>query len=509
MSTAAALPHQVFNSAQVKAMEQEYAAAHGGNCFELMLLAGQGAFERIGRFCPQAKLVWVFVGRGNNGGDGYVVASLLRRAGIACRVFATGRPHEHSEAFLACSQFLQDGGKVEYALPSREDRQPDVVVDALLGTGISSAPRSPVDEWILFINRTQTFTLSVDVPSGLNADTGECPGDCVRADVTVCMLALKPGLFTGEAVDYTGRVELADFGFDSARWFGRLQQIDKAPPLPLLQRTCEDIADDLPVRVPSSHKGDAGKVLIIGGAKDYAGAAIMCARAALRAGAGLVKVALDPANVSALNAACPEIMSVDFTDAKSMAAALEWADVIAAGPGLGQGALARELVVQTAGTGKDAVFDADALNILASLQLKPAGDRHILTPHPGEAARLLECSVAEINADRLQAAFGLQQRFGGVALLKGAGSVVCDGKRLTLIREGSPAMASGGMGDVLTGVAAAYMAEGLGPCTALICAACVHGRAGFLAGQQGGVIGTAATDLLPYIRQLTNRIGLH
>lgn len=495
----------VLSSHTVRLVEQEYARSHGGHCYTLMERAGAGVLRRLLKAVPHPHLVWIFAGKGNNGGDGYVVARLLKEQGIAHRVFAVGKPHPGTEANAACENFRQAGGFIEYGLPEDGATRPDAIVDALLGTGIDSAPRAPFDEWILFINRTHAFTLSIDVPSGLNADSGQAPGDCVSAQLTVAALALKPGLFTGQAPDYCGQVVLEDLGLNLNSDPGLTELISRSGQLPMLQRTYEEILDDLPVRQPSSHKGDAGRVLIIGGAEGYGGAAVLASMAALRAGAGLVKAVIDPVNIPALNAACPEIMTADASDASAVSAALNWADCIAIGPGLGQSEAALSLVKQVMAQGKSTVYDADALNLMARHQLRPEGSLHILTPHPGEAARLLGQSVPEINADRLDSARRLQDRYGGCVLLKGAGSIICDGRRLNIIREGSPAMASGGMGDVLTGLTAAFLAQGLAPKMAILAAACVHGRAGALAGQSG-IIGTAASDLLPFIRRLVNKL---
>lgn len=497
------LSHLVFTSAQIRAIEKSHAKDHDGHCFDLMEEAGKSVFNNIKSHCPLFHDVWVFAGSGNNGGDGYIVAALLLDAGISHRVFALNKPHPGSEAATAYEYFLSLGGKVEHDLPDINEGRPDVIVDALLGTGIKSAPRSPIDEWILFINRTKAYTVAVDVPSGVNADTGTVEGDCVKADLTVCMLALKPGLLTGDAVDYTGEVTVESLGVDVSVYHGKLADLDEEVHLPLLRRSYEDIIDDLPHREKTANKGDCGKVLIIGGAKGMGGAARICAQGALRAGAGLVKVATDSVNINALNAGLPEAMTVDFNDEEAMAKALAWADVIAIGPGLSQDDKAHKLLESALSFDGTVVLDADALNLIASGDFS-LSDKIIMTPHPGEAARLLGLTPDEVNYDRIKSAVMLQRKFGGIALLKGAGSVICDGKRITIVQEGSPSMASGGMGDLLTGIIAAFLGQDLTPKQATVAAACVHGRAGELSGRDGGIIGTLATDLTSYVRALVN-----
>ncbi len=498
----------VFNSHEVRFIEQEHAACNHGHCFDLMLRAGQGVFRHLIRKCSNPAMVWIFAGKGNNGGDGYVVANCLMGAGIPHRIFAAGEPKEGTEAYKACRFYLSMGGVVETELP-REfagHNSPALVVDALLGTGISEAPHGRIQEWIRFINRLNVFTIAIDVPSGVDADTGCVAGDCVQANLTVCTLAVKPGVFTSAAVDYAGEIVLEDLGVDLQSFAGRMQdRVEGAQDMPVYVYNFDGVREDLPIRLTSANKGDSGKVLIIGGAKGFGGAAILAAMGAVRAGAGLVKAAVAPENISALNSAIPEAMSVDFSDAEALEKALSWADVIAVGPGLGTSEHARDIVRLLSKPDGDIevplIFDADALNILAT----EGGvlENRILTPHPGEAARLLSTTISEVNHNRLKACTELQARYGGVVLLKGPGSIVCDGLSLGIIQEGSPAMATGGMGDVLTGITAALVAQKLPPSSAMITAACLHGRAGKLAAQEG-VIGTMVSDLLPFIRRLVN-----
>ncbi len=501
----------LYSSAQIKALERDYAAAHGGSCSELMELAGKATVDELVLRMPLRGTIWVFAGRGNNGGDGYVAARVLQGMGYTVRLFAIGSVHQGTEAEAAAAAFAAAGGEAEFVLPEPDEVEacpPDCVIDALLGTGLSSAPREPAASWINYINGLPGFKLSIDVPSGLNADTGEAPGACIKADRTVCMLALKPGLFTDEGPDCAGEVVSAGLGIDAAACYERYLPYKGEGTLPCFLCHYEDIMPALPVRHPACHKGENGRVLIAGGARGYAGAAMIAAMSALRSGAGLIKAALSSCNITALNARCPEIMSADLDDEEDFARALQWADVVAAGPGLGQSSMALARVQAALALDKPVILDADALNLIAAhdLQTKTEAER-VMTPHPGEAARLLQQSVREVNADRMQSAKKLQQRYGGVVLLKGAGTVICDGSMVVIIDEGSASMASGGMGDALTGVIAALRAQGLPLMQAVVCAAAVHGRAGNKAARDG-LIGTAATDLLPCIRRLINGYSL-
>ncbi len=493
------LPYQVFTTEQVKSLEAIYAQGHNGHCYDLMERAGKRVFSEILRLNKKPSMVWIFCGRGNNGGDGYIVASLLKEQGITHRVFAMGIPHTNTEANLAFEYYLSLGGNIEFDLPENFTVPPEITVDAILGTGIKSAPKEDAAEWILFVNDLGGFKISIDIPSGVIANTGMVPGNCINADLTVCMLGLKPGLFTSDAVDYTGKVVFDSLNVSTDHFYNQISHQE----IPLRRLGYEDIIANLPKRVTSSNKGDSGKVLLIAGSLGMGGAALISGIGALRAGAGLVKIATDLHNVSAINSCRPELMTINIFDEEALVQAINWADVIAVGPGLGQGLEVSQILENLNGVRKPVIVDADALNLI-SKGLDLYLERMVITPHPGEAARLLGTSASEINADRINAACRLYERYGSTVLLKGAGTIVYDGKRITIISEGSPAMATGGMGDLLTGMIASLCAQGLSLSQATCVAAVIHGRAGSMASKEAGVIGTLPLDLAPYIRLLVN-----
>lgn len=495
-----ALPVKVYLTAAVKAVESAYAANHGGDCYDLMERAGAALVRAAEKIKSDQPEIWIFCGRGNNGGDGYVAGSLLLERGARIRLFAVGEPHEESEAARACRNFLSRGGKIETMLPSLDEGRPGIIIDALLGTGISSEPHFPVSDWISFINRVRAKVIAVDCPSGMNADTGAVLGNCVNADCTVCMLALKPGLFTSDAVDYTGKILFDALGCDLDDYQDELARFEK---IPLTRSSYEDIVPQLLQRFKSCNKGDNGRVLIIAGSRGMGGAAILAGCGALRAGAGLVKIATDPFNVNAINSIHPELMTADFNDDEAVKAALQWCDTVAVGPGLSKSRRSRELLDLVFDSGVDCIADADALSLMSAQEPLPQENR-IITPHPGEAGRLLGCDAETVNADRFTAASKLQQLYGGVVLLKGAGSVVCDRHRMTVIDSGSPALAVGGSGDMLTGIIAALAAGGLSLRQAALIGACIHGKAGEMAEEEYGSAGTLPSDLEGYIRRLVN-----
>ena len=316
-----------------------------------------------------------------------------------------------------------------------------------------------------------------------------------RADMTVTFIGLKRGLFTLDAADLVGAVRFSDLAVPQEIY----QQVD----CDCSRLELEPLLDRLPARPATAHKGMFGNVLIVGGDHGMAGAAAMAAEAALRCGSGLVRVATRPEHVGALVGRTPEVMPRGVKSGQELAPLLEAADVLVVGPGLGQSPWSEQLLQSAAGSGKPMVLDADALNLLAAGRTIPerVRDSWILTPHPGEAARLLDCSTAEVQADRFAAVGALQQRYGGVAVLKGNGTLIAGEAGMLLSDYGNPGMASGGMGDVLSGVIGSLLGQQLAPLEAAALGVCLHGAAADLAAEQGQR-GLAATDLIAPMRTL-------
>jgi NAD(P)H-hydrate epimerase len=367
-----------------------------------------------------------------------------------------------------------------------------VVVDALLGTGVGGDVRGDYLEAITEVNAAGASVVAVDIPSGLCADTGRVLGQAIKADMTVTFIGLKRGLFALEAMDYTGDLQFADLSVPSEVY----QQV----PADCRRLELELLLEELRPRPATAHKGMYGTVLVIGGDYGMAGAAAMAAEAALRCGAGLVKVATRPEHVSALVARAPEVMPLGVESGDELEPLLASADVLVVGPGLGQSPWSEYLLQAAVASGKSMVLDADGLNMLAGGKVK-ARDGMIITPHPGEAGRLLSRSTAEVQADRFAAARALQQQTGAVVVLKGNGSLIAGDGQLLLSDYGNPGMATGGMGDVLGGVIASLLAQGLEPVAASALGVCLHGAAGDIAAEEG-MRGLLATDLIPRLREL-------
>ena len=368
----------------------------------------------------------------------------------------------------------------------------DVVVDALLGIGLDRDVTGDMRAAIDAINDAGIPILALDVPSGLNADTGAVMGAVVRASATIAFIGLKIGLYTGAGRAQAGDIYLDDLGVPPAL---------QAAIAPIARRlTAARLRGVLPTRRADAHKGTFGHVLVVGGGPGMAGAVRLAGEAAYRVGAGLVTVATRSDHATMIGAARPELIAYGVRDGTELLAHVARADVLALGPGLGQDAWARSLVMAALEARKPMVVDADALNLLARDPLK-RGD-WVLTPHPGEAGRLLDTNAAAIQADRLTALAALQERYGGTVVLKGSGTLVRgDGDTpIDLCDAGNPGMASGGMGDVLTGIIAGLAAQGVSLHDAARLGVWLHATAGDAAAA-GGEIGVVASDIFPHLRK--------
>ncbi len=449
------LPYALYRADQVRALDRCAIDTYGIAGSELMERAGRGAFDRLRARWPQARRIAVLAGAGNNGGDGYVIARLALAQGWTVWLLTLG-DHERlrGEAAAAARGFADVGGRVEpfRGLP----RGVNLIVDALLGTGLERPVAGDWADAIEQINASRAPVLAVDIPSGLHADTGRVLGCAVRADLTVSFIGLKQGLFTGQGPDCCGEVLFDALQVPAAIYAGQI--------LAARRLDWRKERELVPRRRSAAHKGDCGHVLVVGGAPGMSGAARLAGESALRTGAGLVTIATHAAHAAFLNLTRPELMVRAVADAAELAAVATRADVIAIGPGLGQDEWSLALFEQALALNKPLVVDADALNLLAAAPRRCA--HWVLTPHPGEAARLLGCSAAEVEQDRFAAVEALQRRFDGVVVLKGAGTLIKGpGHRpVGLCSDGNPGMASAGMGDTLTGVIAALLARrrGLG-----------------------------------------------
>ena len=493
-------PDLIYPTAAVRAADRHAIEELGIPGYALMTRAAEAALAVLRAQWPLVRRLLVLCGPGNNGGDGYVLARLARAAGLEVTLCAPAGPPPGGDAARAADDWHAVGGAVvpwDAGLPALAE----VVVDALLGTGLARGVGEPLATVIDTVNTAGRPVLALDVPSGLDADTGAIHGTAVRASVTVTFVGRKPGFYLGCGFEHVGRLVCDELGVPAAAFAGRE---------PALRRlTTRALGLLLRRRPRTAHKGTNGRVLVIGGGPGMPGAALLAGTAALRAGAGLVTVATWPAHAATIAAARPELICFAAEDPDRVTAAIAAADVVAIGPGLGQSAWAARLVTAAFASARPLIVDADALNLLAA---QPSRSAHwCLTPHPGEAARLLGLDTASVQADRLAAVYGLVARYGGVAVLKGAGTLIAAGDGAPWVCErGNPGMAVAGMGDVLTGVIAAIAAQQPDPLATLGRSAAVgvlvHALAGDLAARCGER-GMLASDLIAQLPACVNPSG--
>lgn len=483
------LPSQLYTAAQTRELDRR-AIASGLSAYTLMTRAGEAAFHLLRERWPAAVRIVVLTGPGNNGGDGYVLARLAWSQHLDVKVLTVGNhdplTEEAAEAARDATRARVPENSWSGALP-----EADVYVDALFGTGLNKPLSGDFAAAIAALNRNGKPVLALDMPSGLQADTGAELGEAVQAAATISFIGLKAGLLTGRGPALTGTLSFDDLAVPSSVYEG---------PASVMRRLDATDVRVLGRRARDAHKGSHGHVLVVGGDYGMAGAAALTAEAALRGGAGLVSVATQPEHTMMLTTRCPELMCHGIRVAADLAPLLARADVVVLGPGLGQGKWGSALFGAVLDSGLPLVVDADALNLLA---IMPELRRNwVLTPHPGEAARLLGITVAAVQADRFAAIRELKMRYGGSVVLKGAGSLVLSDAGLALCPYGNPGMAVAGMGDVLAGVTGALLAQGLPEVAAL--SVLVHALAGDAAAFEGGERGLRASDLLPFIRQRVN-----
>ncbi|CAM3103709.1 NAD(P)H-hydrate dehydratase [Vibrio rarus] len=488
----------LYSSHQIRQSEENVARLANISLYELMQRAGSAAFEQVRRILPEQGKLLVCCGSGNNGGDGFVVATLALELGYEVDVLqSSGSPSTTLEAIQAQQQWRTYNRPLLNEIES--DSHYDLIVDALLGTGLTGVVRPSLAKVIQTINDLKIPVLSLDIPSGLNADTGTILGVAVQASTTVTFIGNKKGLVTGKACDVVGELYLAELGVQQ-----HFYSLEKAY-AHIFDR--DSAYKALPKRQHSSHKGHCGRALFIGGNQGKSGAIILASQACARIGAGLINVATHQQSVQGILSRQPEVMTIavssDAEDIK-VTEAMGLATAIGLGPGLGCDPWAFALFEQAMRQHCPKVIDADGLNLLA--QTNVIYDLHncILTPHPGEASRLLGVSIADIEHDRYTAIRQLQSKYQCVVLLKGAGTLIADGSNTWVIHAGNSGMATGGMGDVLTGVILGLLCQGMPVVSATCLGAWLHSTAADLNGQQFGSVGMLASDLLPILRQLRN-----
>jgi len=464
--------------------------------YELMKRAGKALFNYFQDQYPLAKHVTVFCGSGNNAGDGYIFAWLAMQAKLKVSVVSlVGINKLQGDAKFAWKEWHARGHqKVECS--DELLQKSDVIIDALLGTGLSRDVDGEWAETIDAINNSGKPVISVDIPSGIYADTGRVAGHAIRATSTMTFVGLKKGLFTHNGVDHCGELVFENLGLPA--------NIYAKQPAQAHLLNWSQLQSSLKKRKASAYKHQCGHLLILGGDWGMPGAIRLTAEAALRAGAGLVTVVTHALHAPVVLSMQPEIMLISSGDGHVPAELLSKVNAIVVGPGLSDSHWSQNLLSDALGCDAPKVVDAGALRLLSEEDGRR--DDWILTPHPGEAGEMLGETSDCIQDSRFSSAELLQQKYGGYILLKGAGSIVqSPGGLAQLCPYGNPGMATAGMGDVLSGVLGALLAQGYDMQTASRLGVCIHSIAADIAATKGQV-GLVASDLYPHIRQLINPV---
>jgi hydroxyethylthiazole kinase-like uncharacterized protein yjeF len=507
---------KLLSAAQSRELDRLSQEKYGVASYALMTRAGEAVAAAALRRWPHARRdgVLVVAGKGNNGGDGMVAARALLAEHVPVRaVLLASASDLKGDAARAHSEFVEAGGTViEAAGPADLDAamgvRAGVIVDAIFGTGLNAEVRGLARLATDAINRAAeagAHVVAVDIASGVNSDTGALMGAAVRAALTVTFGFAKFGHVSYPGAEFCGELEIAEIGFAPAAIGevaprGRLLEAAEMRPL-------------VAPRPRDSHKGDYGHVMVIAGSRGKSGAAILAARGALRMGAGLVTAAIPESIAAIVAAGQAEMMTEPVADRDGhfdgqhapgvLAKLVEGKDALVVGPGIGQSddtrALLEWLIAEGAGPRRPMLIDADGLNVVAqagAAALRRARGPLVLTPHPGEAARLLGTTTAAINADRISAARRLAELSGAGVLLKGARTVIAGaGGEIYVNGSGNPGMATPGMGDVLSGIIGALLGQGMVPLDALAFGAFIHGWAADRLAARVGPLGYLAGDL--------------
>jgi len=479
----------VYLAQQIREHEGNAAKASGCDLFTLMERAGHAAFLNWKSFNAQQTLV--LVGSGNNAGDGYIAASLIKQADRHVVVCAVDENKELTDdAAKAQKRWIDAGGEIcNFSADALDE------CDALLGTGLENTVRDNVATIIKAANESTKPILSIDVPSGINADTG-CPqGTAIMATKTMTLVGIKQGLTTTKGKQHAGQLYFDELGIGEQ--FMKLAT-------PSAQIINIDCFKPLPERSVSSHKGSHGKLLCIGGNHGSAGAIRLSAESGLRSGAGMVKVYTHEHAVLPVSIGRPELM----VTSEHLDDALAWSTCVVIGPGLGQDEWAQKTFDQAIcycqQNNIPTVIDADALNLLAKQSSSHKLNNTVLTPHPAEAARLLNLTTSEVESDRFYYARQCAINFAATSILKGAGTLIDNTEHTWICENGNPGLAVGGSGDVLSGIIGALMAQGLNTSEAACYGVVLHAKAGDRACEQSGQRGMLASDLFAHVRALIN-----
>ncbi len=488
----------LYSAQQIKQLDKLTAKEQGISSFSLMQKAAYCALNCLIQHYPKAQKLCFFAGQGNNGGDALMMATYAQQLNFQVQVYLIEERNSSTNQQQA-KQLAQAAGVPIHPLKKyQKNHNNDVIIDGLLGIGLQGSPQGEYAHAIELINTQSAPVFSLDLPSGLEADSGNGATKAIQATHSITFIAHKIGLLTGAAKQAVGQLFYANLGCTTSTQ----QQL----PAKAYAYQYADIKPILQKRKSHAHKGHFGHLFLAGGNQGMGGAIILASMLGARTGVGKLSCLTHKEHISPLLMRCPEIMSQKFTQKQPTDRLFKASTAIAIGPGLGQDLWAIALLNSALQSRKPCVLDADALNLLAHQKINLHTDTpYILTPHTQEAARLLETNAKEIEQNRLQAAERLAQKYHAIVVLKGAGSIIAsyDKTQLSyLCLDGQPSMAKAGMGDALTGIIGGFLAQGMPAFTAAYKAVCVHAKAAELATKNHGEAGLLAQDLSTHIGRL-------
>ncbi|VAW73329.1 NAD(P)H-hydrate epimerase / ADP-dependent (S)-NAD(P)H-hydrate dehydratase [hydrothermal vent metagenome] len=510
--------NRLYTAEDIRQLDQLAITQQGISAYELMCRAAESAWRHLLQRWPELDSLIVVCGGGHNAGDGYVLARLAIAAGINVSLLQlSDSTLFKGDVLTAYNDFVAVQGVSEVFNAETQLRSPSeqtVLVDALLGTGLTRPVEGLWLQAVQLINQSGLAVLAMDIPSGLDADTGCELGTAVKADMTVTFIGAKQGMYTANGRDCCGKIILDCLGLQQSNDTNTdtdsvcASVSSDLATVKLLNKSC---LKKIGPRWHSSHKGCHGHVLVVGGIAGFSGAVFLAAMAAMRVGAGLVSIATDPFHAALLDTQIPEVMCHAVSSRAELKVLLTQADVIVVGPGLGQQDWSRLMLEEVIQCEQPLVIDADALNLIGSdvsFNYQSTKHNRIMTPHPGEAATLLSASSAEVQQNRFASVIKLVERYQSTFVLKGSGSLVTpyDAKKPAttwVCPLGNPGMATAGMGDILSGVIASLLAQGLSVAEASKAGVLVHAYAGDLAATMGQR-GLIASDLLSCLRTVVN-----
>ena len=476
--------------------------------FELMQRAAESAFNLLNGEWPEEKKITVFCGKGNNAGDGYLLASIAKERGFEV-VVITPKNQKNLTTLCKRARSVAKDNKIKicsFKNINNLNINNSVFVDALLGTGLKNQLRKEYMELVQYINTKGQKIMALDIPTGICSDTGKELGDSIKADITVSFIAPKKGCFTSSGRASSGLLIQKDLGI-------------KRSTRNLVKSNCatldtHKLLNKISNRNPNSHKGSYGHVMIIGGDSGYGGAGLLASKAAAFSGSGLVTLATRKEHISSSLISCPEVMVKGVESGQDLDELISSPDTMVVGPGLGKSAWSQQLLQRVFLEAKrrkfNLVLDADGLNLVSSLNLRLPSKNAVITPHPGEASRLLGKSISFIEEDRFRAAKLLQNKYQSVVVLKGPGTLICyeqAGKQKTMVCEyGNPGMAKGGSGDVLAGIIGSLLAQGLNTRDSSLLGVDLHSISADLSSLEKGEAGMMPSDIIENVPILLKQL---